>query len=165
MTEFPPAAHTPGRSPRPVVWGLGVLSLLILLTAIWVWRTLAGGLSPADAKPRSAETRSAVQAAEQTAHALDEADRGGSLTEQEARSAVAGGGVLTQLRLEAGSGSLSVAFPYTVTPPPVTGALRRYVCVHFLVLTGQGVNTYYLGGCTAHPRPVPAGSAGRGPDR
>jgi hypothetical protein len=152
MTKVP-SAHTAGHTPRPVVWVLGSLSLAILLIGAWVLRALHDGLSPHDSKPHGAETRSAVQAAEQTAHALEQADRDGTLTELEARSAVAGGGVLTRLRLEEDSGRLTVAFPYTAESRSTGATLHRYVCVYFLVLTGHGVDTDYSGGCTAHPQP------------
>jgi hypothetical protein len=154
MTINPPVAPTPGRTPRPVVWGLGILCLLLLVTAVWVWRTVIGGLAPGDEKPGSPETRPAVQAAEQTARALQEADRDGTLTNQEARSAVSNGGVLTQLQSGEAVTSLSVAFPYAVSPGPHTAALRRYVCVDYQVLEKHTVHTYYRGGCSDHPRPL-----------
>ncbi|WP_329138248.1 hypothetical protein OG552_30090 [Streptomyces sp. NBC_01476] len=146
-------ARTPGHNRWPVVWAVG-LFLVLLFIGTWILYTMLRGLSPHDPKPHSPETRSAVKAAEQTAHALAQADADGTLSEPEARSAVADGGVLTQLSLEDDSGSLTVAFPYTEEPPGTGITLRRYVCVYFLVLTGQAVETNYSGGCPVHPRPL-----------
>ena len=160
MTQIRPA-HTLGRKPWSVVWAL-CLFLVLLFIGTWIPYTMLRGLSPHDHKPHSAETRSAVKAAEQTAHALAQADRDGTLTEPEARSAVTGGGVLTQLSLEDDSGSLTVAFPYSEEPPGTGVTLRRYVCVYFLVLTGQSVDTHYSGGCSVHPRPFTSHTTGAG---
>ncbi|WP_327287842.1 hypothetical protein [Streptomyces sp. NBC_01198] len=135
---------------------------MILLIGTWLLRTLSGGLSPHDPKPHSAETRSAVKAAEQTAHALAQVDRDGTLTEPEARSAVAGGGVLTGLRLDDDSGDPAVAFPYTEELPGTGVTHRRYVCVDYLVLTGQAVHTYYPAGCNDRPRPINSPTTGVG---
>ncbi|WP_433893343.1 hypothetical protein [Streptomyces sp. CA-111067] len=147
------SAHTPGHNPWSVVWAIA-LFLVLLFIGTWIPYTMLRGLSPHDPKPHGPDTRSAVKAAEQTAHALEQADADGTLSEPEARSAVADGGVLTQLSLEDDSGSLTVAFPYTEEPPGTGVTLRRYVCVYFLVLTGQAVETNYSGGCSAHPRPI-----------
>ncbi|SHM92862.1 hypothetical protein [Actinacidiphila paucisporea] len=53
-----------------------------------------------------------------------------------------------------------MAFPYTVTPTPHAGALRRYVCVDFQVLAGHTVDTSYRGNCSTHPRPLSSPAAG-----
>jgi hypothetical protein len=160
MKEMPPAALTPGRTPRPVLWVLGVFSLVVLIVGIYVWHVLVGGLAPHDDKPHGAETRSAVQAAERTAHALEEVDRDGTLTEPEARSAVARGGVLTELSLGDDWSFLTVAFPYTVMPLSADGRSRRYVCVYFVVHSGKSVETRYPGGCPAHPHPFTSPTPG-----
>ncbi|MEE4541545.1 hypothetical protein V2S66_06120 [Streptomyces sp. V4-01] len=146
-------APTPGRSPRPVVWGVALLAALIAVIGVWLWTSLLHGVSPHDGAPDDPAARPAVRAAEHTADALSDAYGDGRLTEREVRSAVAGGGVLTGLQQSGDWTSLTVAFPYRVTPAGQATARLTYLVVDYFARPRTSAEPRYRASRPGSPVP------------